>query len=86
MKAPESPYLTAPEAALYLRFEHADGSPNLNAFYIARHRHNIRGHRRGWRLLFRRADLEAFLEDGARAVGRPALKVVHGHKVGGGAR
>jgi hypothetical protein len=65
-----SPYLTAPEAAVYLRYERADGSPNLNALYIARSRHGLKGRRRGGRLLFKVADLDAFLEDeGAFATG-----------------
>jgi hypothetical protein len=90
MKAPESPYLTASEAALYLRYELPDGTPNLNAFYVARHRHQIRARRRGGRtLLFKRADLEAFLEEEHRereafARRTPLALVGHRQKVVGG--
>lgn len=52
-----SPFLTAPEAAAYLRF------PSVAAFYVARHKHRIRGIKRGRTLLFRIADLERFLVD-----------------------
>lgn len=51
-----SPYLTVAEAVDYLRF------PSAAALYQARWRHHLRGFKRGGRLLFRRADLDAFLE------------------------
>lgn len=85
MKAPESPYLTAVEAALYLRYERADGSANMNAFYVARHRHQIKAHRRGRKLLFRRVDLDAFLGEERREleafVRRGSFGVLHADNV-----
>lgn len=63
-----SPYLTASEAAAYLRFVYADGSPNMNAFYQFRHRTKLRALRRGGKLLFLRTALDAVLEDEAAAL------------------
>jgi hypothetical protein len=84
-----SPFFTAPEAAAYLRMEHADGTPNVSALYQARWRHGIRAHRRGRKLLFKRADLDAFL---SREMSVPEvladqrrpirLASLHGSKVG----
>lgn len=60
---PASPYLTAKEAAEYMRF------PSVRAFYKFRERHPdaLRTHRRGGTLLFKQADLDAALD-----VERPA--------------
>lgn len=67
MKA-ASPYLIAAEAARHLRFEHADGSLNLDAFRAFLYRRRKAGrsvptHRRGTTLLFREADLDACLAE-----------------------
>jgi len=53
---PASPYLTAAEACAYLR------CPSMSAFYTYRHRAKLRGYRRGGKLLFKQADLDASLE------------------------
>jgi hypothetical protein len=55
-----SPFLTAREAALHLRFEHADGTANTNAFYQWRHRSPdlLPAYKRGRVLLFRKVDVE----------------------------
>ena len=58
---PASPYLTAPEAALYLRIE-KNGEPNIAAFYNYKRRRGIRAYRRGNRTLYRQCDLDACLE------------------------
>jgi hypothetical protein len=59
-----SPFMTAPEAALYLCFAHADGTANTNAFYQWRWRHKdkLPAYKRGRVLLFRRVDVELALE------------------------
>lgn len=55
---PASPYLTADEAAAYLKF------PTTRAFYEYRRRHPraIKAYRRGSTLLFRVSDLDASLD------------------------
>lgn len=61
--APESPYMRAADAARHLQFLHADGTPNVKAFYAWRYRHpELRAMKRGRTLLFKRADLDAVLE------------------------
>lgn len=60
---PASPYLTAKEAAVYLRIVKADGSPNMGAFYCFRYKTKLRAFRRGGLLLFKVADLDGILED-----------------------
>jgi hypothetical protein len=59
-----SPYLTAAEAAALLRFEYADGRPNVSAFRLWRWRHKNRlpAYKRGRVLLFRKVDLDLALE------------------------
>lgn len=64
---PASPYLTAQEAARYLRFDRSDGSVNMNAFYALRHRlkkagRPLRAHRLGGKMQFRQVDLDAAYE------------------------
>jgi hypothetical protein len=59
---PASPYLTADEAREYLRI------PTMNAFYVYRHRTELRAYRRGGKLLFKQADLDNSLD-----VERPRL-------------
>ena len=58
-----SPYMTAPEAALFLRFHKADGTANVNAFDQWRWRHpdKLPAYKRGRIRLFRRADVELAL-------------------------
>lgn len=68
----QSPYLTASEAAAYLRLEKADGSPNLHALYTLRWRRGLKAVRRGGRLLFRKDALERFLEDEESILDRAA--------------
>lgn len=53
---PASPYLTAVEAKEYLRI------PTMNAFYVYRHRRQLRSFRRGGKLLFKQSDLDASLD------------------------
>lgn len=55
---PSSPYLTAAEAADYLRF------PSVRAFYVWRDRHPraLLAHRRGGTLLFKQSDLDHALD------------------------
>ena len=60
---PVSPYLTAAEAATYLRIVKADGTPNVGAFYTFRYRSKLKAFRRGGKLLFRQRDLDAVLEE-----------------------
>jgi hypothetical protein len=61
-----TPYMTAPEAALFLCFRKADGTANVNALYQWRLRNpdKLPAYRRGGGrvLLFRRADVELALE------------------------
>jgi hypothetical protein len=52
---PASPYLTAPEAAAYLKF------PTVHAFYCHRSRTKLKAYRRGGKLLFKQSDLDASL-------------------------
>lgn len=64
---PASPYLTAKEAALYLRLERPDGSPDMNRFYCLRSRmkragHPLRARRLGGLMRFKQADLDSALE------------------------
>jgi hypothetical protein len=58
-----SPYLNSHEAALYLRFVHADGSPNTRLLREWLVRHRIKTKRRGRSVLVLKAELEASLED-----------------------
>ena len=58
---PVSPYLTAQEACDYLR------CPSMSAFYTYKHRAQLKAYRRGGKLLFKQADLDASLD-----VERPA--------------
>jgi len=53
---PASPYLTAEEAAAYLRF------PSVRAFYSFRYRRRVRAHKRNGTLLFKQSDLDAALD------------------------
>jgi hypothetical protein len=59
-----SPYLTAREAAARLRFEYADGTPNVSAFYAWRYRHRtaLRAYKGRGKLLFKAADVDAALD------------------------
>lgn len=57
----ETPFMDASEAAVYLRIVKKDGTPNLNALYVWKHKHKVKAFRRGGRLLFRRVDLERAL-------------------------
>jgi hypothetical protein len=52
---PASPYLTAAEAAEYLKF------PTRHAFYCWRSRVQVKAYRRGGTLLFKQTDLDAAL-------------------------
>lgn len=66
MKA-ASPYLTAEEAARYLRYDRPDGTVNMNAFYVLRCRlkkagRPLRAHRLGGRMHFKQVDLDAAYE------------------------
>lgn len=90
---PASPYLTADEAARYLRFDKADGAVDMKGFYKFRYRHALRACGRGRRLLFRITDLDEALNNERAAADRAAkqrarqqrashLQVVHGTKVG----
>jgi len=51
----ESPYLTAEEAAVYLRY------PSTHWFRIAVRKYGIRAIRRGRRLFFTKEDLDGFM-------------------------
>ena len=51
----ESPYLTAEEAATYLRF------PSTHWFRVAAKRYGIPTLRRGRRVFFKKADLDQFM-------------------------
>jgi hypothetical protein len=64
-----SPYLTAAEAAAYLKF------PNVRAFYKFRARHELKTYRRGGTLLFKQADLDHVLDVDAptHRLARPSL-------------
>lgn len=48
------------EAAVWLGYVKADGSPNLNSLYLARSRWRLRASKVGGALRFRIRDLEAF--------------------------
>ena len=63
-----TPYMTAPEAALFLCFRKDDGSANVNAFDQWRWRHpdTLPAYKRGRIRLFRKADVElALVKEGA---------------------
>lgn len=72
MKEPAG-YLNARQAAAYLGYEVGDGSsrtdPAMRAFYalVYRHRHRLVTKRRGQTLLFRKVDLDAFVDQSTEA-------------------
>ena len=67
--------LTPIEAATYLRFEHADGTPNLHAFHQFLSRHpELPRCRRGARLLFDIHDVQAWVRNNAMT--EPATRVL----------
>lgn len=56
-------WLTCQQAAVYLGYVRADGTPNMNAFYIWKRRAQPKAHRlRGAGLRFRQVDLDRCLE------------------------
>ncbi len=66
-------YLNARQAAAYLGYEVGEGrsrtDPAMRAFYalVSRHRHRLPTKRRGQTLLFRRVDLDAFVDQSTEA-------------------
>jgi len=57
--------LTPAEAAVFLRFERPDGTPNVKALYAAVRTHRMPVCHRGRRLLFDLNDLRAWVRDNA---------------------
>jgi excisionase family DNA binding protein len=70
----EPRYLTAEEAAAYLRV------PSLKAFYDFLRRHDVPTLRRGRQLLFDRQDLDAWLRD--PTMRRPAVTALRAMRQG----
>lgn len=56
-----SPWLTTYEAAVYLRFEKADGTPDRKSCVRFLHTHKVPMRRRGATLLIHRDDLDSAL-------------------------
>lgn len=54
-----SPFLRSEEAAEYLRFVQPDGTPAIHELRVWAQRYGVRAFRRGRRLLFDRAELDA---------------------------
>lgn len=65
----ESPYLTAEEAAQYLRF------PTTHWFRVAAKRYGIPTLRRGRRVFFKKSDLDAFMDVADEATNPRARRV-----------
>lgn len=55
-------WMTSAQAAVHLGFVKSDGSPNLNAFLVWKHRAKPRAYRLRGSLRFREVDLDACLE------------------------
>lgn len=67
-------WLTNEQAARYLGFVREDGTANMNAFHVWRHRANPRRYKlTGGGLRFRRTDLDACAEP---VVAAPPLRLV----------
>lgn len=58
-----TPWMTAAEAAVYLRLVDAEGRPKMKALYCFLDRHPIPAKRLGRRLRFHRDDIDALLVD-----------------------
>lgn len=54
------------EAAVWLGYIKADGSPDLPKLYLARHRYRLKASKVGGALRFRIRDLEAFVQEERR--------------------
>jgi hypothetical protein len=52
-------WMTSAQAAVHLGYVHADGSPNLGAFAVWKHRAKPRAYRLRGRLRFKQVDLDA---------------------------
>jgi hypothetical protein len=51
-------WMTAEQAAIYLGYQHPDGTASMNAFYTWKHRARPKAYRLRGRLRFRQADLD----------------------------
>lgn len=69
-------WLSAEQAAVHLGYVHADGTPNLPAFYQWKHREKPRAFRLRGRLRFRQADLDRCLEPEPQVVAAVPLRMV----------
>ena len=70
-------WMTSGQAAIYLGYVHADGSPNLNAFAVWKHRAQPRAYRLRGRLRFKQVDLDVHLQSEETT---PRLRVVGGRR------
>jgi hypothetical protein len=70
-------WLTSAQAAVHLGYVHEDGSPNLGAFAVWKHRARPRAYRLRGRLRFKQVDLDVHLQPEAQPT---RLRVVGGQR------